>query len=106
MAKKSKALTKAELLNVVDDAYPDGKIREAMEADKASAECPEGGVLDIGDTLAVFLYYELVHDEAGCKDTNSQLAELIGRCDSAVSEIEGVKRALIAKQTEIQHGKN
>jgi len=100
------------LLKIVNDAYPDGKVADAAKADYYDKNSSEDSstVLNIGDTLAVFLYYELVHDggpdAAGDGTAEGQLEELMGRCEMAIRELDGVRSALQTKKWEIENGKN
>ncbi|MGA2260802.1 MAG: hypothetical protein ABSH28_05130 [Acidobacteriota bacterium] len=78
-----------DLIRIADEAYPDGKVQEAFEA-----ECGSLDELMVGDTLAVFIARELKEtfdEEASATD---QLECALQSIETATKEINAVRAAL------------
>jgi hypothetical protein len=78
-----------EILAIADQAYPDGKIQEAFEAQHGSLD-----ELMVGATLAVFIARELKEtfdEEASATD---QIECALHNIETAMKEIDAVRAAL------------
>ena len=86
-------MTLLELLNKANEGYPDEGLREGDDPNTGTVK-DRAGRAGIGDTLAEFIVVELSETFDPDLSDGVQLTEAHRVLDNAISELEGVLRAL------------
>jgi hypothetical protein len=85
---RTRSLTLAELINIANDAYPDGFLANYFDPVTEQPKCGSG------DTLAHFIVSELSETFDAGSSRLSQLAEARRALNNAVDSLEAVIEAL------------
>lgn len=88
-----------DLLNIANVGYPDQGLSAAYNPEDGAE--PEGAEEAVGDTLALFIVRELTETFEPSAARDVQLSEGIVVMETAITELDAVRHALIAamKQT-------